>query len=482
MKLYTRQIIPEPFSSESRPGQFLLNMENKLLVGCSTLDGKQKYELQGLWNRFTCGAGKIVFEDSCGMNAFCGVMGEAVCEPCPASEKYVLCITENGISIAANDTQGFIYAFYTLLQLIIPTRENQFLLPCVKVTDRPALTVRMIHFCVFPETDLMLIEKAIRLAGFLKFTHVILEFWGTFRYECMKELSWPEYSYTAEELKPLIDLIRSLGMEPVPMLNHLGHAAQARECFGRHVVLDQNPAKALLFEPDGWTWCVTNPESLELLRKMREELTALFGPGEFFHLGCDESRSFASCCYCREHEQHELFASYLNSITEELAAAGRRPIIWGDQLLEKEKWQNIGVKLDLSQTKGQTTHLAIPRLDKRIIIADWQYSADVPNLPSSLFFKEQGFDVLTAPWDKPSNIHALAQTAKDNALFGMLATTWDHLPRYVYKMDVSATAGWCGKEVEYNCLSTEMASIVRRIMPYPHEYRRCGWNSYEISE
>ena len=39
--------------------------------------------------------------------------------------------------------------------------------------------------------------------------------------------------------------------EVIPMLNHLGHAAQSRACFGKHVVLDQNRKRALLYEPDG---------------------------------------------------------------------------------------------------------------------------------------------------------------------------------------------------------------------------------------
>ena len=30
-------------------------------------------------------------------------------------------------------------------------------------------------------------------------------------------------------------------MEVIPMINHLGHASASRACYGRHVVLDQNP-------------------------------------------------------------------------------------------------------------------------------------------------------------------------------------------------------------------------------------------------
>ena len=77
------------------------------------------------------------------------------------------------------------------------------------------------------------------------------------------------------------------------MFNHLGHASASRSSYGRHVVLDQNPRLATLFEPDGWTWCLSNPETLELLRAIRSELIELFGEGGFFHIGCDEAYSLS---------------------------------------------------------------------------------------------------------------------------------------------------------------------------------------------
>ena len=76
-----------------------------------------------------------------------------------------------------------------------------------------------------------------------------------------------------KQIAPLIDEGKAMGMEFIPMFNHLGHASQSRSISGKHTVLDQNPKLETLFEPDGWTWCLSNPDTLKLLcppRKNRQ--------------------------------------------------------------------------------------------------------------------------------------------------------------------------------------------------------------------
>lgn len=112
---------------------------------------------------------------------------------------------------------------------------------------------------------------------------------GSLEFEVLPELYWKDHYYTKLEIKPLIDLVRGLGMQVIPMFNHLGHASGSRECFGRHVILNQNPKLALLFEPDGWSWCLSNPKTLKLLEKIREELMDLCGEGDYLLIGGDDS-------------------------------------------------------------------------------------------------------------------------------------------------------------------------------------------------
>ena len=57
---------------------------------------------------------------------------------------------------------------------------------------------------------------------------------------------------------------------------------------GKHVVLNRAPQYAYLFDETGWTWSIGTPEVTGLQRKMRGELAALCGKGDYFHIGCDE--------------------------------------------------------------------------------------------------------------------------------------------------------------------------------------------------
>lgn len=211
----------------------------------------------------------------------------------PLDFEYTVAVIANGFALTAADKTGLMHAFYTTLQLFYPrclnTGNISFRAPYVFICDRPKLKFRGLHLCVFPETTLLLLEKALRLAGFMKFTHIVLEFWGSLEFEVLPELYWKDHYYTKLEIKPLIDLVRGLGMQVIPMFNHLGHASGSRECFGRHVILNQNPKLALLFEPDGWSWCLSNPKTLKLLEKIREELMDLCGEGDYFFIGGDDS-------------------------------------------------------------------------------------------------------------------------------------------------------------------------------------------------
>ena len=275
------------------------------------------------------------------------------------------------------------------------------------VCPHPSMDMRSIHVCVFPETTLTLLEKCFTMAGLLKCSHIVLEFWGTIQYDALPEMAWSGRSYSKRQIKPLIELANDFGMEVVPMTNHLGHASQARGGMGKHAVLDQNPRLATLFEPDGWTWCLSNPRVHTLLRRFREELIELCGEGKYFHLGCDEAYSYASCRRCAGKDRVEMLARYLNGLAAELDEQGRRAFIWGDQFLDAQAWKGTGYIA--TSRPDQMTHLALEKLDRRLIIADWQYSlTEEEKIRSAELFREKGFD---ATFQKAVQNYIISQIA-----------------------------------------------------------------------
>ena len=480
-----RNVIPRPASVATGAGELRVSEEAVLRLGTALSDGMIA-EYKGLWNRFSLRMAELTVVSDDTLDANCAVLN-AVGNVCPAlrdEDEYALSVTAEGAFMRGADKTGLWHALLTLLQLIVPVRtEGGFegALPEVEIHDHPAIRgMRAIHLCVFPETTLILLEKAIRLAGLMKFTHVVLEFWASLKYDVMPELSWPDQAYAKDELRPLVKLIHDLGMEPIPMLNHLGHASQSRCCYGKHVVLDQNPARALLFEPDGWTWCLSNPDTLKLLRAMRRELIELCGEGHYFHLGCDESYSYATCPLCAAKDGRAMLAGYLNGLAEELGREGRRPIIWGDQLLDATAWPRPNMA---SSQPNQRTHEVLPQLDKRIVIADWQYDITEPHAPTAEHFMKAGFDTLLCPWDGHRNNEALGAAADQIGAFGFLATTWDHLPDYLREIGKVAGSCWNGAAYKrYACTQTETATLLRKAMPHLPEYHNAGWMGREVLE
>ena len=283
--MYLRQLYPAPKTfTEDESKRYVFGAKITGTVNGLTAD--QAERVKALWRRFSCDASELTLLP--GAKPFTFAAGEASAD-LSENDAYALSVTESGIAVTGRDAPSLMKGMETLVQLICPAElaegEESLFLSAAEVRDAPSIGFRAIHFCVFPDSDPTAIEKAIHLAGFLGMTHVILEFWGTFRYRCRPELAWPGHSRTAEEWKPMIDLIRSYGMEPIPMVNHFGHASQARGRFGRHVMLDQNLRLSLLFEPDGWTWCLSNPDTYRLLAEMRAEQLEFCGGSKYFHLG-----------------------------------------------------------------------------------------------------------------------------------------------------------------------------------------------------
>ncbi|NLZ35986.1 MAG: family 20 glycosylhydrolase [Clostridiales bacterium] len=486
--MYLTRLYPSPKTkSETSSGSFSFGSSVR---GRLVLPKELPYEvidsLKYLWHRFSFTASNIEF-DICNLsseNVYKLVIGNGADISLKKEEEYAIKSDSSGVTLAAWEKKGFINGFKTLIQLICPNNlaegEESLYIESVEIHDSPSLNFRGIHLCVFPDSKLSTIEKAIRLAGLLKLTHVILEFWGTYRFDCLKSLSWEGYSYGYNEIKPLMNLARSLDMEVIPMLNHFGHATASRVSCGRHVVLNSDLRYAKLFEPDGWTFCISNPDTRKLLSAIREELYDLCGEGNYIHLGFDEAYSFATCPECRKHEPSKLLAEYLNYLSDDCLSHGRRPIIWHDELIDRNDFPAPKEGYLVANGQNRGTSKALDLLDKRIIIADWQYGYLDETNPTSEYFQKAGFDVIACPFDNNRNIAALSVSAKKLNLFGVLLTTWHHLPDYFPKLPAAASMLWEDENCRFNQNWTETASLLRMVYDVAGDYKTAGWSMQEV--
>lgn len=405
-----------------------------------------------LWQNFTFGLGKMMLaedstieENSFVIDTFNGKLQSV------NGEDYALSVCESGAKIVSDTPEGTLRGYYTFLHLIKPrclkVGEEAFAMECQQISDTPGIKFRCIHISVSCGNSIEFYRKYVRFAAFMKYTHVIFEFWASLRYSCCPELAWSG-GFTKPQFKPIIEEAKKMGMEVIPMFNHLGHASGCGLLTGRHVVLDQDPTKALLFEPTGWSFCISNPDTLELLRSIREELIELCGEGEYFHIGMDEAHDFATCDLCSSKDKIKLLVDFVNNISEDLAKQGRKTMMWADMVLEKAKFPLPYVA---NSTEKLPLHKVLDTLSKDIIMVDWQYylkkEYEGKIVETTKFLMEKGFKVILAPWDDFDNIKLLAKNAGDLNAYGFMETIWGKYDVTELSM-FAAEAAWFGKRAD----------------------------------
>jgi len=421
-----------------------------------------------LWSSFHLTMGDICFEAG-ENNTF--RLGDTPLPALPEGKEYVLKVDENGAAIVGNDYGGLMRGFMSLL-LKIDHEDTVFKIKAVTEESNYKIKNRMIHICVFPENDLYFIKKLIRLAAVCQYTHVIIEFWGMLQFDCLKELAWP-HAFTKDQMREVIQECWDLGIQPVPMSNQLGHATASRVGRGKHVVLDQNPRLQRLFTPDGWAWNIKSAEVFSLLKQIRLELNDLFGDSEYFHIGCDEAYYIT-----RNEKLRKELPDYLARLTREVEAEGKRPMLWMDMLLEKSIFKDcycVGEKDEVESIRNSTA--------KSTVFVDWQYNCCDTPIPSLHSLKDCGRDVMGAPWYNERNYRACIQTVRDDALFGIMLTTWHTLNLYLQR-SILGCARDCGAVSfywsEYSGVREETATLMRRISFEGNSYTDSGWSKQQI--
>lgn len=408
------------------------------------------------------------------------------------NNEFVINTTEEGIYICGTDYTTTIRGFVTFLEMIFVYSKLDYRVKCGEIYGNADIKFRCVHICLFPEFTLESIRKVIRFCGISKYTHIILETWGSIKLDTLKELSWPN-GHSKKDIKDLVKEANLLGMQVIPFFQHLGHASLSRLGYsGKHVVLDQNPELEYMYYPEsyGWVWNFKDPEIRKFLKDVREELMDLFGDSEYFHIGCDESG-----LKCDADE----LTSYLNEIATDLKSKGKRAIIWGDTLLshdffpdEKEIQNPLTKEFEWTKydcnSSVEYANALLDKLDKDILIADWQYETFSQNWATAKLFKEKGFEVICCPWNHADeNLNGSINTIKENNLFGLMETTWNTpftgrgLSTIMY-LGLKSYNDHSFKRFDGHVgyIAERTHTTYRKTVGKYESYEKCGWHSTQI--
>lgn len=394
-------------------------------------------------------------------------------------EDYALSVTDSGAFVVGSTYGGLMRGFVTLLERIVCNDFESYIIEGGLEKKSPKIKFRSIHFCVFPETKLTFLRKETRLAIMGKYSHIIIEFWGTLKMDSFSLLGWDD-AYTKSEIKEIMDEIKAFGIEIVPFFQHWGHAALSRGgAGGKHVVLNQDIRYEYLYKPHtgGWVWDFKKPQVLELLKDVRNELIELCGEGQYFHLGCDEAEKHVSI------DEALAVVNHINTVAEDLKEKGRRAIIWGDMLLSKSFFvENSKYECNASL---EIANAMLDRLSRDVIIADWQYNINNEKWESSKLFKEKGFDVICCPFDGRLSTSKAVETAFEWEMLGFMKTTWHTL--HSSNMAQIIQSGWGSYDgvidPNYHVFSpliSRVTGILCKIRPQIDNYTEYGWKEKQI--
>jgi len=192
------------------------------------------------------------------------------------------------------------------------------------------------------------LEKWLRQLAGWGYDSIIWEVENNIQWETCPECVSPD-AFTKKEFCEILDLCRSLKLEPIPLFQTFGHC---------EYVLKHAKYRHLSESMDGINqYCPLKTEVREFLAKWIEEYLELFGKVNYFHLGADETWWLGKCEHCqtfvKEHSLAELYINHVNYVAGPLLEKGITPIIWADMVLTHPEAMSI--------------------LDRRIMLFDWMY-------------------------------------------------------------------------------------------------------------
>ncbi|MDR0869164.1 MAG: beta-N-acetylhexosaminidase [Planctomycetaceae bacterium] len=403
-----------------------------------------------------------------------------------ASEAYRISATGKTLTLSAADFAGIRYALYSIRQLAEYNHDSEHLtayfLPEVKITDAPAMKFRGIHICWFPESRAARIEQAIRLAAYYKMNYAVLECWGTFPSVKHPEIGWEGKKAKIEDIRRLVKTGKELGITLIPQFNLFGHASGSRGGSLKHTPLDRHPELLPLYEPDGWTWCISNPATKTVIADIVLEMYEAFDKPPFFHVGFDEAGA-PECRRCLRTDYTQLLKEHLLYFHKLLAQQNCRIMMWHDMLLDTAdpRWNGYTV------CGNKKTAAILDELPKDIVICDWQYGTGKEKdetWATQRYFKEKEFTVLACPYEDTSGMRSQGRNIVDAKLDGMLCTSWHHLyGQNFYKIfSMGAQVMWHAPPDYPGVWSEVFGRHLRQIgwdIPIT-DYRDSGWLDWQL--
>jgi hypothetical protein len=251
-----------------------------------------------------------------------------------AKQAYQIKLLSKEIRITANASPGLFYGVETLVQMLKP-HQGKLLLPEGELTDWPDLQLRLIFWDDAHHLERMdAFKKAIRQAAFYKINAIAVKLEGHFQFKSVPALVEP-YALSPAELQELTDYGLRYHLQFIPWLDGPAHVA--------FILKHPEYARLRAFPDSNYEFCVTNPDTVDLLLGMFGELIEANKGVKYIYFSTDEPYhvGMADNAQCRESSRArelgtpgKLEAEFITRIAGPLHQRGRTVVFMGEYPLQ----------------------------------------------------------------------------------------------------------------------------------------------------
>jgi hexosaminidase len=365
------------------------------------------------------------------------------------AQAYRLTVDRSGVRIQSSSDTGTFYASMTLAQL--PVRnDNRWMLPCVSISDEPALQWRILSDDVSrgPLPTMPYFKERIRTIAAFKMNgyspymeHVFVA--------PSDPLPAPLDGITPQQLHELDVYSRRFHVALIPEQQTFAHMHNTLR-------LEQYASAAEL--PHGFLISPNVALGTQYLARLIAAELAVVPHPPFFHIGSDETSTLGAGQtqqYVAERGRSQAYADHINAMARLIAPSGARVMLWDD-----------GIEAD--------PHI-LQLIPKNAVIVNWHYGSEKTYEPYIRMIAGGGFQQMVAPgannWNQlfPDiavaipNERRFITEGKAAHVLGLFQTVWNDDGETLFEMTwypvlYAASQAWDSGDVDPDAFRTDFAA------------------------